>query len=420
MSDGPWRDLRFAMRSLNKARSFALLAVLTLALGIGSTTTIFSVIQNTLLDPFPYRDSKRIVVFEIHDSAQSEPGGREAYSKFEFFEIQKQNHVFEGMVGEEGTRKRCRNVGGTETLATGVVTPGTFEFLGMTAIVGRTLTPNDFRSGAPPVFVMENKTWINQFGRDPNILEKTFVLDGEAYTLVGVMPPRFALGNSQIWLPARNFADLRLRDEFFLMGRLKAGISTRQASADLDIIFKRLARTTPDDYPKRFTVQVMTLAEQMAGRFSYVLMILIAAVGLLLLIACGNVANLLLARGASREKEMAIRASLGATGWRLVRQLMTESLLLAFMGAAGGCLLAWIAVKLLPLLVPADVFPAESVIELNAPVLAFTAALSIVTALVFGLAPALHASRPQLSESLKISERGANPVSAAAACGIPW
>jgi putative ABC transport system permease protein len=400
MANSLWHDLRFAMRSLSKARSFALWAILALALGIGSTTAIFSVIQNTLLDPFPYRDSERIVVVRIHDLAQSEPGGREEYSKPEFFEIQKQNHVFEDVVGEEGTRKMYSSADGIETFAADFVTSGTLQFLGMMPIVGRPFTPDDFRPGAPPVFVMEHKTWLDRFGGDPKVLNKKFVLDGEPYTLVGIMPPRFALGNRQIWLPAQGFA------EVFLMARLKPGITPRQAAADLDLLFKRLARISPDDYPKRFTVQVMTLAEQMTGGFSYALMILAAAVGLLLLIACGNVANLLLARGSTREKEIAIRASLGASRWCVVRQLMTESLLLAFMGAGAGYLLAWIAVKLVPPLVPVDVFPAESVIALNPPVLAFTAALSIVTALIFGLAPALHASMPQLSRSLRDSGQG--------------
>jgi len=239
MSNSLWHDLRFAVRSLNKARTFALLAIMALALGIGSTTAIFNVIQNTLLDPFPYRDSKRIVVLRIHDLAQSEPGGREVYSKPEFFEIQKQNHVFEGVMGESGTRKRYSSADGSETLSAGLVTPCTLQFLGMTPIVGRTLTPDDFRTGAPSVFVMEYKTWLNQFGRDPNVLNKTFVLNGEPYTLVGIVPPRFALRNRQIWLPVQDFADPRFRNEFFLMARLKPGITTQQAAADLDIVFKR-------------------------------------------------------------------------------------------------------------------------------------------------------------------------------------
>lgn len=400
MSSFLWHDLHCAMRSLNKARSFALWAILALALGIGSTTAIFSVIQNTLLDPFPYRNSHGIVVVRIHDLTQSEPGGREEYSKAEFFEIQKQNHVFEDVVGEAGTRKMYSSTDGSETFAADLVTPGALQFLGMMPIVGRPFTPDDFRPGAPPVFVMEYKTWRDRFGGDPKVLNTKFVLDGEPYKLVGIMPPRFALGNGQIWLPAQGF------DEVFVIARLKPGITRRQAAADLDLLFKRLARISPDDYPKRFIVQVLTLAEQMTGGFSYALVILAAAVGLLLLITCGNVANLLLARATTRENEMGIRASLGASRWCLVRQLMAESLLLAFMGGAAGCMLAWIAVKLIPPLVPVDVFPAESVIALNAPVLAFTAALSIATVLIFGLAPALRASRPQLSPSLRDSGTG--------------
>jgi putative ABC transport system permease protein len=415
VSDSVWHDLRFAMRSLHVAPGFALLAILALALGIGSTTTIFSVIQNALLNPFPYKGSDRLVTVRIHDSAESNPGGRYVYSTPEFLAVQDQSQVFEGVIGESGTAEMLTGGGATERVLGGTVTLGTFQFLGMMPFLGRVLAPEDFSSGAPPVFVMRYKTWLTRFGEDPSILNKTFFLNGKPHTLIGIMPPRFALDNRDIWMPVQGFADPHLSGEFFLIARLRPGVTRQQAAADLDGVFKRLARTFPDDYPKRFTVQVMTLAEHMSGAFRYVLMTLVAAVGLLLLIACGNVANLLLTRATTREKEIAIRACLGASRWRLARQLMVESLLLALMSAVAGCLLAWIALKFIPLLIPLDVFPAESMIELNAPVLAFTAALSIVIAFIFGLAPALYASKPQLSESLRDSRRGARSSFAAGA-----
>jgi len=304
-------------------------------LGIGSTTAIFSFVQNALLSPFPYRDADRLVTVRIHDSNQGEPGGREHYSKAEFFKVQKENHVFDGVIGEEGSREAYVHGGGTEIILAGRITPGTFQFLGVNSLIGRPLILDDFRHGAAPAFVMSYKTCLNRFGGDPNILNKTFSFGGKQHMLVGVMPPRFALSNREFWLPVEDFTDLRFRDDFFLIARLKSGITKQQVAADLKIIFERLARTSPGDFPVKFTVEVMSLADQGAERLKFMLTVMFEAAGLLLLIGCGNVANLLLARASTREKDMAGRAVLGASPWRLARQVMTESLLPALMGAAG-------------------------------------------------------------------------------------
>ena len=403
-----WQDLRYGLRGLRKQPGFAVLAILALALGIGSVTTIFSVVDNVLLDPFPYKDAGRIVTFFIHDLERGDRGGRGFFAIPEFLDYQEQNHVFDRTVGDTNEDILYTSGEGTERFQGTNVTPNVFAFLGMPALLGRGITPDDGKAGAAPVFVLGYKLWAKEFNLDPKILGRVFVLNGKPRTLVGIMPPRFTWWGSDLWIPAAlDRSDPEARQRFFVMhAHLKPGVTIKQAAADLDVIAHRLARVYPKDYPKKYTVQVLTLADSVVGQFKTVLYTLLAAVGLLLLIACANVANMLLARASAREKEIAVRASLGASRWRLIRQLLLESLLLALGGALGGCLVAYAGIKALVTAIPQNTIPDEAVISLNVPVLLFSLSVAVFTALLFGLAPALHMAKPDVVEPLKDSGKG--------------
>ena len=407
------QDISYALRNLRKAPGFAAVAVITLALGIGASTAIFSVIDNILMEPFPYPDAQRFMSVQIHDTERSEPGGRAGFTGPEFLDYVEQNHVFDRVIANDNTDVLYRAGEGTQRFDGNYVTPGTFEFLGMSALAGRVMQPADYEPGAPPVFVLRYKTWVKSFGADPEIVNKTFVLNGVSRTLIGIMPPRFGWGNADLWIPKkpeRAAATKAVAGAFpqfwFLLGHLKPGVSMKEAEADLTVVANRLAKVYPKEYPKRFTVHMESLTNLVVGQFKTTLFIVLAAVGLLLLIGCGNVANLLLARATTREKEFALRSALGANRWRLIRQLLVESLLLATGGAALGTLLAWGGLKSLVALMPQNIIPAEAVIRLNLPVLAFTLGVAMLTALVFGLVPALKAARKDLNEPLRDSGKG--------------
>ena len=402
------QDVRYGLRLLAKNPGFTAVAVFTLALGVGAATTIFSVIYNVLLDPFPYTDAQRIVLIEIRDVSDSHPGGRTWFSVPEFLDYQEQNHVFDGVIGTWYEDVRYTSGEGAEHFDGALLTPNTFSVLGVPALLGRGITPDDGKPDTPPVFVMSYKLWRKRFNLDPTVLGRTFVLNSTPRTLVGVMPPRFTKLDADLWMPAA----LDRRDPgsgqryFMLQAHLKPGVMLPQAEADISVIAHRLAQVYPKEYPKKFTVQIVTWLDYLVGGFRRTLYTLAAAVALLLLIACSNVANMLLARGTSREKEMAIRASLGASRWTLIRQLLIESLLLALGGAAGGCLLAYGGIKALVALIPEGAIPREAVIGMNAPVLLFSLGTAVFTALLFGLTPALHTVKRDLAESLKDSARG--------------
>ena len=405
------QDIRFALRNLRKSPSFAIIAAVTLALGIGASTAIFSVIENVLMEPFPYTDPARLVSVQIHDTEQNQPGGRAGFSGPEFLDYVAQNHVFDRVIANDGMDILFRSGEGTERFDGSLITPGTFEFLGMPAYLGRVALPADYEPGALPVFVMRYKTWVSRFSADPTLINKTFVLNGTQRTLIGVMPPRFGWGDADMWIPMKpTRAAAQSQNGFpqfwFLLGHLKPGISIRQAESDLTVVAKNLSTIYPKDYPKKFSVHIETLTDLVVGQFRTTLYIVLGAVGLLLLIGCGNVANLLLARATTREKEFAIRAALGAGRWRIIRQLLVESFLLAISGAILGAFLAWGGLKGLVALIPPRIIPAEAVIRLNLPVLAFTLAVSVLTAIIFGLAPALQVVRRDLNDPLRDSGKG--------------
>jgi putative ABC transport system permease protein len=406
-----WPDVRYAARSLAKNPDFAAAAVMTLALGIGASTALFSVLENVLMEPFPYTDAHRLVSVMVHDTEQQQPGGRAAFVGPEYLDYAEQNHVFDRVIASSQDDVLYTTAEGTERFEGLLVTPGTFEFFGMPALHGRVMVAADYEPSAPPVFVLRYKTWIKRFSGDTGVLNKTFVLDGVSRTLVGVMPPRFAWGDADLWIPQKPDRALdpssgALPRYWYLLGHLKPGISEREAAADFEVVAGRLAKVYPKDYPKRFTVQVQALAEQVVGQFRSTLLTVLGAVGLLLLIGCANVANLLLARGTTREKELAIRSAFGASRWRLVRQLLIESLMLALSGAVLGSLLAWAGLKALVAAVPPRTIPAEAVIRLNGTVLLVTLATAVGTALIFGLLPALQAVRRDLNEPLRDTGKG--------------
>ena len=406
------RDFRYALRSLGRSRAFAAVAIATLGLGIGASTAIFSVIDNVLLEPFPYKDAGRMVFLRIHDTARGEEGDRQGYTSSEFLELKEQNHVFDGITAAADDLVLYKQGEGVEQLYGAHVAPGTFEFFGMPALYGRVMQPADYQPGASPVFVMRHKTWMERFNGDPGVLNKTFVLNGRARTLIGIMPPRFSWYGADVWIPetpvrgvSTGYAGLPAR--WFLLGRLKPGVSKEQAAADATVIANQLARINPQDYPAHFQMQIRKLGDTVVGRFESTLYTILAAVGLLLLIGCGNVANLMLARATAREKEFALRAVLGAGRVRLVRLLLVESLVLAISGAALGVLIAWGGLKAIVAAMPQDMIPSESVIELNGPVMVFALVVAVITAVIFGLAPALQAARRDLNDPLRDSGKGA-------------
>ena len=416
--DNLFRDFRFALCSLRKDRRFALIAIFALALGIGASTVIFSIIYNGLLNPFPYKNANGISIFQIHDLDQAGVGGRGAFSVHEFLDYREQNHVFEDMAGTSYSRILYTHHEGAIQLRCAKVTPNTFEFLGVMPILGRWITKEDGHASAPPVFLMNYKFWKEQFNGDPNVIGTTLILDNQPATIVGIMPPRFQYFGADVWLPLTlsgapvgNNDPSGQREFIVAEERRKPGVSLEAVAADLDVIAHRLSKIYPKDYPKRFNVWTDTLASDVVGDFKSTLYILLSAVGILLLIACSNVANLLLTRATTREKEIGIRASLGASRGRLIRQLLVESFVLATAGCVAGCIFAFGSLKWVVAAIPADNgLPSEASVTLNLPALLFAAAITMLTTLLFGLAPALHAVHGQLQTRLAGSGKGVNAI----------
>jgi putative ABC transport system permease protein len=408
-------DFRYALRSLGKDRRFALIAVFALALGIGATTVMFSVIYGVVFDPFPYRDFQRSVMLEMWDlTGRQEQETRFHYTIPEFLAMREQNRVFEDMIGNYTLDVFYRNEKGTRRFRGGYVTANGFDFLGVPPFLGRVFTPEDVKPGAPFVFIMNYRLWQTEFNGDPKILGSTFFLNGKPRTLVGIMPQRFNGYNASLWLPlglsaGADGASFPVNDPevIWAMARLKRGVTLQAAAADVDAILHRLAQANPGEhYPRRFKVVTRTLLDFVVGDFKKTLYALLAAVSMLLLIACSSVGNLLLVRATVREREIALRASLGASRGRLIRQLLVESFVLAAAACLAGCLFAYFGLKGLVAIIPRGPIPEETVIGLNPAVLLFALALAVLVTLICGLAPALHAVRGNLQPGMTVSGKG--------------
>jgi putative ABC transport system permease protein len=395
-------DLRYAWRSLRKDFRFSVLATLALAIGIGCSTIIFSIVYNGVLHPFPYQAGERLVALSVWDLAKpadSREGKRASFTLAEIRAFRERNRTLEDVVGWGNWDLLYKTAQGTEYLHGCRVTANAFEFFGVTPLLGRILTTQDAKPGSAPVAAINYKLWKRLFHGDRSVIGAQMILDDTPVTIVAVMPPRFTPDGADLWAPVPpglEQADPRkIRDDneptyFFATGRLKPGTTPAAAGADLDVIAKQIAKSSPHDYPQQFSTVARSLSDAVVADFKAILDFLIAAVGILLLISCGNVATLLLVRATAREREIALRAAIGASHARLVRQLLTEAFLLVAIGCFSGCVLAYVGVKLMVVHLPPRI-PGEADISLNWPVLGFAVLISLVTVFLSGLSPALHA-----------------------------
>jgi predicted permease len=400
-------DLKFAIRQLLKNPGFTAVAVLTLALGIGANTAIFSVVNAVLLRPLPYRDPEQLV--RVFESSASQP--KFPMSAGDFQDYREHNSTLAGLALYTRQDLELTMDDQPELLSALRVTSGFFEVLGVRPMLGREFRREDEAPDNHHVVILSHGLWQRRFHSDPTVIGQQIKLTGEAFTVVGVMPPRLQhVGGDYRSMPHGETVDfwwpvtLRQQDNrgahyLNAVGRLRPGVLPSQAAADFNVIASRLAREFPETN-QSFRIAVQALHEEIVGRSRTTLLVLFGAVLLVLLIACVNVANLLLARSAAREREMAVRAAVGAGRWRIMRQLLTESLLLAAVSSAAGILLAQSGIAVLGKFGP-EQLPRLQAVRLDGQVLLFTLALTLLTGVLFGLAPALQSGKANLNGLLK-------------------
>ena len=393
------QDVRYAFRQFLKSPGFAVSAILSLMLGVGATTAIFSVVYGVLLDPYPYKDANRMIHVELRDKNGRGPllivNGSQAR------ELRKASSIDDFFLQDE----KRENLTGDKfpvSVLVGLYSPNVFEYMGVPPLVGREFSSADAPGGNPaPVVVLSYLFWQRQYGASRDVIGSTIQLDHVPYTVIGVVPPRFTWGDDDVYVPALPTADPHYYWLAFV--KLKPGTKYPAAQAEMQILVDRFAKEDPKGYPQNMLVKIVTLNEEVLGHFAGTLVFLFGAVVVLLLIGCANVSILLLARGTARQHEFAVRTSVGAGRGRLIRQLLTESLLLSVTGAALGVLAAFWGVKALSTMLPYYSFPHEAAIHVNGMVLIFSAAIAILTGILFGISPAYQLSKPQLGALIQAS-----------------
>src|SRR5271170_7616498 len=397
------QDFRYAWRQLYKNRGVSLTAILSLTLGIGATVSVFSIIYAVLKNPWPYQGADRIANVALLDKSGKEQNyGLNGPQTRELAKA----HSLEYVVAFNGWNLTVTGSDVPEDVQANYFTGNVFQMLGVPALIGRYFLPADAPDGQDPqpVVVLSYKFWMHHYNGDRSVVGKTIQLVRKTYTVIGVMPPHFGFLGADVYLPLKLSGSPN--EQYGTFVKVKAGVKPQVAVAELEPYFKQFAKQTPDHYPKGTTkIEIQNLSYWVTHSISKTLYLLFGAVGLLLAIGCGNVSILLLARGTARQHEFAVRTAVGASGFRLVRQLLTESLILAISGAGLGVLFAYLSLGWIVAGLPEYSFPHEADFHINVPVLLFSVGLAVLTGVFFGLFPALQMARPQISQVMQSNTR---------------